>query len=124
MSSSTFTSLTENHVYRLGNLLLEAALCDVWTLIVLTDDGEHVPRQHGALIAYQLRADGFWDSLYDCHTPRLPDADSWCFAYGGIKSINLGDLVYVAENRSTLQAEFQERELDQKFREIMAVMEW
>ena len=122
--SSTFTSLTDNHVYRLGNLLLEAAFCEVWTLILLTDKGEHITRRHGALIAYQLRPDGFWDMLYDCHRPKLPSVEAWSFVYGGITHLDINVLEFVAENRSTFVADLEERELNQKFSEIMVAMEW
>lgn len=64
MSNSTYNSLKERHIYRFRGLLLEAAYCDVWTLNLLTERGEYIPVEHGVLIAYELRADGSWDSVH------------------------------------------------------------
>ena len=124
MSSNIFTGLTENCVYELGNLLLEAAYCDGWTLIVVTPSGGHVTRQHGALVAYQLRDDGLWDSVHDCYSPRLPRGQRWCFAHGDAVKIDTKQLTVVADRRTTVQDNFREQQIERQFREIMATMEW
>lgn len=117
-------NLAENHVYRLGDVLVEAIFRDVWTLMIVTESGYHVPREHGALVCYKLRADGLWDAVHDNKTRRLLGWESWSFAFGARTTIDTDALVPVAESRAALKAEYQQREIDRKFREIMRDMEW
>lgn len=121
---STTNDFVEYHVYQLGNLLLEAAYCDVWTLIVLAANGEYTPKADGALAAYQLRDDGLWDSVYHCRERQAHGEAQWAFAYGDAVQIDLAHLVSVADSRLYVQAEARERELDRRFYEIMAAMNW
>jgi hypothetical protein len=124
MRSNLFvnTNLAQHHVYRLGDLLLEANFYDVWTLKTVTESGYHVAREHGALVAYRLRADGLWDSVYDCQKRGFLGWKSWSFTYGTPRALDLGQLIYVSESRTILKAQFQERDVDRKFYEIMATM--
>jgi hypothetical protein len=126
MIRNTFINLnlTENHVYRLGNVLVEAIFRDVWTLMVVTESGYHVPREHGALVCYKLRADGLWDTVHDNKTRRLLGWESWSFTLGTPTTIDTDVLVTVAESRAALKVKYQEREIDHKFRVIMSAMEW
>lgn len=123
MSNGTYNSLIEGHVYRFCGLLLEAAHCDVWTLNLLTERGEYVPVEHGALIAYELRADGSWDTVHYSFEPLLlPGGEVWTFSYGDRVEIGPAQLVPVANRRSDVEGLLREQE--QQFREIMAAMDW
>jgi hypothetical protein len=116
--------LTENHIYRYGSLLLEASYRRGWRLMVVTEDGNHVPRADGALIGYRMRDDGLWDTVYDHATKRLFGWKRWSVAYGEPRAIDLGKLSLFATSRSMVKDVFQQREVDRRFREIMAAMEW
>jgi hypothetical protein len=116
--------LVVNQVYRLGDLLLEASLQNGWTLMTVAENGYHVTRQHGALVAYKLRADGLWDSIYDCQTRGLLGWKSWRFVHGTPRKIDIANLQFIAESRDTLKVRFQEQDVDRKFYEIMAPMGW
>ena len=124
MNGGTLANLKEYHVYKLDGMLVEAACCEVWTLIVLRENGEYIPKEHGALVAFQLRSDGVWDSLYHCYSDLLPGGDPWTVVYGDALNIDPSRLEPVAESRLFIQAEFHEQELDRRFYEIMAEMEW
>lgn len=123
MNRTTY-NLVEYQVYQFGDLLVEAAYCDVWTLIVLGPNGEYAAKQHGALAAYQLRDDGLWDSVYHCSSPRVLGGGEWKFVYGDVVEIGQECLKPVADSRFYIQAEFRELQIDQQFREIMAAMDW
>jgi hypothetical protein len=124
MGNKTCTRLMEGHIYRLGDLLLEAACCDGWTLNVLTNSGEYVPVTDGSLIAYELRPDGQWDRVYCCVSPLLPAEEECTFDYGETVQIALTQLICVATCRSDAQEMLREQEYDRQIREVMAAMEW
>src|SRR5689334_3873481 len=104
MRHATFLNLdlVVNQVYRLDDLLLEASLQNGWTLMTVAPNGYHVTRQHGALVAFKLREDGLWDSIYDCQTKGLLGWKSWRFINGAPRKIEIAELQYVAESRDIL----------------------
>lgn len=116
--------LRENHVYRHGNLLLEATYRRGWRLMVVNEDGFHVTRQQGALVALELRDDGLWDTLYDQITRRFFGWKRWGTVHGAPRRIEWSALEHFVESRFAIKEAFQTREIDQKFREIMAAMQW
>jgi hypothetical protein len=116
--------LSENHVYRFGNLLLEATYRRGWTLMILTENGNHVARKNGALVAFRLRDDGLWDTVYDRASRYLLGWKKWSVTYGEPLAINFSQLAPIADSRYAVEEQLQEREIDRKFREIMAAMEW
>jgi hypothetical protein len=116
--------LAEHHIYRLGNLLLEATYRRGWTLMVLTENGNHVPRKHGALVAFRLRDDGLWETVRDHATRNFFGWKKWSVVYGEPQIIELEHLERVAASRSAIRETLQDQEVDAKFREIMAAMEW
>jgi hypothetical protein len=117
------THLTEHHVYRLGGLLLEASYRRGWTLMVLTEKGNHVPRSHGALVGFRMRDDGLWDTIYDKAVRRFFGWTKWSVSYGEPRTIDLTKLEHFADSRFAVEEIQREREIDIKFREIMAAME-
>jgi hypothetical protein len=124
MSNNTNAGLIEGHVYSYGNLLLEAAYCDSWTLNLLTALGEDVPDTDGSLIAFELRADGQWDSVY-CSVPLfLPEEEGCVMCYGDTVTIDLEELVHLAGCRSKVQDILLEQECERRIRELMATIEW
>jgi hypothetical protein len=116
--------LTENHVYRFGGLLLEATYRRGWTLIVLTEQGHHAPRKHGALVAFKMRDDGLWDTVYDHATRRFLGWKKWSVIRGKPRAISVSQLEHIAESRYMVEMELQEIDVERRFREIMATMEW
>ena len=126
MIRSTYTNLylKEHHVYRLGSLLVEAIYRRGWRLMVVNEDGFHVMQQQGALVAFELRDDGLWDTLYDQITRRFLGWKRWGTVYGAPVKIGLNMLEHFADSRFAIKDAYQTREIDQKFRAIMADMEW
>ncbi len=86
--------------------------------------GEYIAVEQGALIAYELRADGSWESVHHSFEPLLPGGEVWTFSYGDRVEIDLAQLVFVAERRADVQDLLREQEHEQQFRELMAVMDW
>jgi hypothetical protein len=118
------TRLAEHTIYKFGNLLLEATYFQGWTLMVVTENGYHVTRKHGALVAFKLRPDGLWDTLYDCETRNFFGWKRWRIVAGKPQAIEAYDLQPHAPNRNEVKQGAQERDTDRKFREIMAAMAW
>jgi hypothetical protein len=116
--------LTEHHIYRFGNLLVEAAYRRGWTLTVLTKNGNYVARKHGALVAFRMRDDGMWQPIYDRAMRYFFGWKKWSITYGEPLVINFSQLKRVAESRFAVEERLQQLEVDRKFREIMSVMEW
>jgi hypothetical protein len=116
--------LQEHHVYRFGNLLVEATYRRGWTLMVLTENGNHIARQHDALVAFRMRDDGLWEPVFDRASRNLFGWRKWSVSYGEPVVISFSQLEHIAQSRYAVEEELQQREIDRTFREIMAGMDW
>ena len=126
MTKHEYLPLVDGHIYRLGDMLLEAKQVSrmsmrYWYLHVLSESGEYVteraqcfPTEGVILQGYSCGSDG-WREVY----MRYEDAH-WSVANVGVPfAFPVDDLCFVAESRDELI-----EKIDDDFREIMAALGW
>lgn len=102
--ATNLEGLKDGAVYMFFGQLVEARLKHTWLFFILDDEGEY-RTVDGATESYMLQEDGLW---------KVNSASS---NNGRRLEIIQEDICFLAESRERL-------DIDKRFREIMAVMEW